>query len=296
MSTHLKSSLKSLLFVTLVAVFVTGLAAAQSDKQLYEERFARTVPLPKEGTLSLSNIAGDIQVDTWNRAEVQIEALKTSRASSLELAQENAQLVQIDVQTTGNEVRVETKYPKSHNRNLNVSVEYVLMVPDRASANINSVSGSIRATGLGGKTRLHTVSGSVDGQRLQGPAEAKSVSGQVSVGDTLDSVTCESVSGSVRVSNAGGETQAKSVSGDVTVEMSRGSVEAEAMSGDVKIAEPGGAGFDLRASTFSGRIKSDFPLQWENSDDEKNVSSSVNGGGKTIRAKSFSGDVQITRQ
>ncbi len=296
MSTFSKSSLKSLFLVTLVALFAIGLMAAQSDKQVYQERFARTVPLAKEGSVSLSNIAGDIQVDTWNQPQVQIQAMKISRASTLELAQQNAQLVQIEVETVGNEVQIETKYPKSNNRNLNVSVEYVLMVPDRAAASINSVSGSIRATGLGGKVRLHTVSGSVDGQRLQGPTEAKSVSGEVSVVDTLDSVICKSVSGSVRASNVGGETEAKSVSGDVTVEMSRGSIEAEAMSGDVQIAEAGGAGFDLRASTFSGRIKSDFPLKWEDSDDQKSISSSVNGGGKTIRAKSFSGNVRITKQ
>jgi DUF4097 and DUF4098 domain-containing protein YvlB len=171
------------------------------------------------------------------------------------------------------------------------------MIPDRAAASINSVSGNIRATGLGGKAHLKTVSGSVDGQRLQGPTEAKSVSGEVTIGDTLDSVTCESVSGSVRAINVGGETRIKSVSGDVTVENSRGAVDAEALSGDVQIAEAADTGFDLRASTFSGRIKTDFALQGDSSDDEgKNVHGSVNGGGKSIRAKSFSGDVRLTRQ
>ncbi len=300
MSTRLKFSLSSLLFPVLAAgLFLTGFAAQRSerDREQHQERFAKTVPLAREGAFTLSNIAGDIQVETWNRAEVQIEAIKTSHASTLELAQENAQLVEIVVEAVENEVRVETQYPKNHNRNLNVSVEYVVMIPDRAAASINSVSGNIRAAGVGGKARLKTVSGDVDGQRLQGPTEAKSVSGGVTVGDTLDSVTCESVSGSVRAINVGGETRVKSVSGDVTVANSRGAVDAEALSGNVEIAEAANTGFDLRASTFSGRIKTDFDLAADASDDDgKNVRGSVNGGGKSIRVKSFSGDVRLTRQ
>ncbi len=305
MNTRLKFSLSSLLFPVLAAgLFLSGFAAQRSerdrserDREQHQERFAKTVPLAREGAFSLSNIAGDIQVETWNRAEVQIEAIKTSRASTLELAQENAQLVEIVVEAVDNEVRVETQYPKNHNRNLNVSVEYVVMIPDRAAANVTSVSGTIRAAGVGGKAHLKTVSGDVDGQRLQGPTEAKSVSGEVTVGDTLDSVICESVSGSVRAINVGGETRIKSVSGDVTVENSRGAVDAEALSGNVQIAEGANTGFDLRASTFSGRIKTDFALEADASDDEgKNVRGSVNGGGKSIRAKSFSGDVRLTRQ
>lgn len=296
MSTLSKSSLNSFFTVLVAGLLATGIAAAQSDREQFQERFSKTVPLAQEGTFTLSNIAGDIHVETWNRAEVQIEAVKTSRSSTAELAQQNAQLVQIEIETEGNEVRVETKYPKNHS-NVNVSVEYSLMIPDRASANINSVSGNIQATGLGGEARLRTVSGSVDGQRLQGPTEAKSVSGGVTVADTLESVTCESVSGSVHASNVGGETHAKSISGNVTVEMSRGSVDAEALSGDVKIAEAANTGFDLRASTFSGHIQTDFALQADASDHEgKNVRGSVNGGGKSIRAKSFSGDVRLTKQ
>jgi len=153
------------------ALILAGLVAAFGfapdtiwAKEKIEDEFEKTVSLSRDGQVTLSNISGNIEVKTWNRNEVQIKALKTSKADTREEARENADLVKIEVVEDGNAVHIKTKYPqnRSRRRSLNVSVAYWLNIPDRADADINSVSGDILMTRIGGNAEAVTVSGDVD--------------------------------------------------------------------------------------------------------------------------------------
>jgi len=55
------------------------------------------VSLAKDGKVILTNISGDIEVKTWNKGEVQIEALKTTKTSSEAKAKEYFQKVKIEI-------------------------------------------------------------------------------------------------------------------------------------------------------------------------------------------------------
>jgi hypothetical protein len=287
----------SYLMAVLLVAFVVTPAAAADDQQQYVERFEKTVPLVADGSVSLHNIAGDIEINTWGRGEVRVEALKTSRAASVELARANADEVTIEVTAEGKLVEIETKYPKNQgHRNLNVSVEYKLTVPESASVETGSVSGSIRLTALRGNAELNSVSGDVQADQIGGTLRAKSVSGNVRITEVSQEATGESVSGAVEIRGVGGETKAKSVSGDVTIEHSDGPVSAESLSGDVNVIEAANAGLDVDASTFSGRIQTDFNLSGNTDGHDKHLRGAVNGGGKSVRLRSFSGRVSVTRK
>lgn len=172
------SSLAAISFLFLMLGFYPGISA---EKEKYEEKFQKTVPLTKDGKLFLSNIAGDIEVKTWDKAEVKIDALKISKASSLEKAKENVAKVKIEITEEGNTLRIETKYPKTRIRSLNVSVKYWLFIPSMASANVNSVSGDLILEKIGGAVKAETVSGDVSLKDIAGTMKAESVSGDVEV-------------------------------------------------------------------------------------------------------------------
>jgi len=295
MSPLRQKAFKSVLSLVL-ALFVLGPVIADDNQQQYVERFEKSVAVPANGSVSLHNIAGDIEIVTWGRGEVRIEAMKVSRAATVEQARENADLVTIEVTAEGNGVDITTEYPKGRHRNLNVAVEYKLTVPEPASVETGSVSGNIRLTGLRGNARLNSVSGTVQADQVGGELKANSVSGDVRASEISQEASCESVSGDVEIRGVGGETRAKSVSGDVTVEQSDGPVSVESMSGDVKVIEAGAAGLDIDASTFSGNIKSDFNLRQGGGDHDKHMRGAVNGGGKALKARSFSGTVSLSRK
>jgi len=307
----------SWLTVTLLLVF--SLAAA---KEKYEEKFDKTVALAKDGKVDISNISGDITVSSWNQDQVKIEALKVSQASSLEKAKENAAKVTIEVVPEGSLLRIETKYPKSDKfwggESVNVSVDYKLWIPEKASLKANNISGDITAEAIGGAAALKAVSGDIQLTKAAGGADCNSVSGNVTVADVTGSAFLKSVSGDVKATSIKGSVEAESVSGDVElVEVSEAStVRVKALSGEVlyrggiskqgnyslkshsgsvMLYVPADSAFDLEAETFSGGIESDFEIKVMGKVSPKELSGSVNGGGAVLKVSSFSGDIKLKK-
>src|ERR671939_159287 len=104
--------LKKRLLLSLIALAALALTAAdaavraqRTDRPELTEEFHQTYPLAAGGRLSLSNINGAVKVQTWERAEVKVDAVK--RAFTAERLRD----AQIKVDATANHVRIETEYP-----------------------------------------------------------------------------------------------------------------------------------------------------------------------------------------
>ena len=304
--------------------FVAAFAAAPAPaEERYQEKFARTEALAKTGAFYLSNVAGDIEIAVWKDAQVKIEAVKTSKAASLEKAKENAAKVAIEVTKDGDAVRVETKYPKGGGGfwggdRISVSVVYKVWVPDRAAVDVRSVSGDVAVADLGGKVKIDSVSGDVTLGGAAG-AEIKLVSGDLVAGVIAGDAFIKAVSGDIVVRKIRGSIAADAVSGDIglldvaearTVDVKTvsgdvtyaGSLEAggryefKTYSGDVRMAIPAGTGFDLEANTYSGTIDADFEITTGGKLSSKEIRGTVGKGGATVVLKSFSGNVDLKKK
>jgi len=307
--------------VGLAFVLVLGTGAALA-KEKYEEKFAKTESLDRNGRVLVSNVSGRIEVRSWGEAQVKIDAVKTSQADSLEKAKENAAKVAIEVTKTGNILRVETKYPDSklfRHQNLNVSVDYVILVPDKAEVKVKNVSGSVDAqavggaleidntsgnvtvTNAGGGVDVRTTSGTLVASDLVGDADLKTVSGRIKAERVKGSVAAETTSGSIElleVSEAR-TVRAKVLSGNIGYSgdiIAGGKYSFEALSGTITVNLPASAAFDLDAETFSGGVQTDFPVTLSGVVSRKELRGTVGGGGATLRVKSFSGSVKIIKK
>ncbi len=227
------------LFVVLaVAVFFLGLnplEASAQGKVKHEETFAKTESLARDGKVEIRNISGDVEVKTWDRDEVKIDAIKTSRASSMETAKENAAKVKIEVTRENGVLKIGTIYPKPSIKNLNVSVDYKVIIPSQATINAKSVSGDVSLEKIGGKATADTTSGNVTVMGAENGANAETVSGDVDVADVQNGVYCKTASGNIDAKDITGNADLACVSGDVTAENIRGSVEADTVSGSVRL-------------------------------------------------------------
>jgi DUF4097 and DUF4098 domain-containing protein YvlB len=316
-----RQSMKKLA-VPLGLAFVLTLGAALAlGNEKYEEKFEKTEALAKGGKVYLINVSGDIEIKSWKEDQVKIEALKVSEASNLDQAKENAKGVTIEVTNEAGVVRIETKYPEHHGfwgNNINVSVSYKLWIPEKAVADVKSVSGDVTLDCIhGGAVKVNSVSGNVNVlgaagveiklvsgditlENVMGDAYLKSVSGYIKATKVKGSVEIESVSGDIElndVSDARSVT-GKSISGNITYVgtiLAGGNYEFTAHSGNVEIKIPAGSAFDLEASTFSGTIDSDFEIQVVGKISPKEIRGTVNGGGARIRVKSFSGNVELKK-
>jgi DUF4097 and DUF4098 domain-containing protein YvlB len=305
------------------AVVVALVAAPVLAEQKFEEKFAKTVPLSKTGKFYLTNISGDVEILTSKEAQVKIEALKTSKASSLEKAKENAAKVTIEVTGEGDLVRVETKYPRQSGDSwggdsINVTVDYKIWIPEQAAAEIKSVSGDVNVAALGGQAKIKCVSGNVDLAGAAG-AEVDLVSGDLSMAQIAGDAHVNAVSGNIDVTGIKGSVEVKAVSGDIKLldvadaqmvgaESVSGNItyvgaikaggryEIKTHSGDVRVTIPAGSSFDLEANTFSGDIDSDFEITVSGKMSPKEIHGTVGKGGATIILKSFSGNVDLKKK
>src|SRR6185369_15482858 len=83
---------------------VEAIGGEQPGEQVTEE-FHQTYPLSATGRVNLANINGGVKIKVWDRAAVQVDAIKKAyRRERLEEAK-------IDVTATEENIRIKTEYP-----------------------------------------------------------------------------------------------------------------------------------------------------------------------------------------
>jgi len=299
----MKSNKAAKLTAILAGLFflmLMGFYPAESGiREKYEEKFERTVKLAKDGHVSLNNISGSIEVKSWNKGEVKIDALKTSKASSLSEAKENAAEVKIVVQKDGDTLRIKTEYPKRRGfrrKKSSVSVHYNLWVPSKASVRIDSISGSVGMENIGGDVKLDVTSGNVDLKDIGGEVKVKVTSGNVYVKKAAKGVDCENISGKLKLQDIGGDAYLKTVSGKIEVKRIKGSIEAETTSGGIEMREVTGAK-TVKGKVLSGSIVYDGDIDPNGRYTFHSFSGSIrmlipSGSGFELEAKTFSGRIE----
>lgn len=314
-----KKIILSLAILSLFFLFLGLNSQAVVAKEKFEAKFEKTVPLAKDGKVILKNISGDVEVKSWDKNEVGIVALKVSKASSLSKAKENAQKVEIEVNKEDNVLRISTKYPKTSFGSLNVSVNYHLTIPAKASMKVKSVSGDVSLEGIGGTVETDTVSGDIEVNKADKGVECKAISGDLTLEDISGDIYLNAVSGDMKLRGLKGSIEAEAVSGDIELwEVSeaqtvraktlsgeityQGKLKADGKyylkshSGDVEMRIPADSAFDFEAKTFSGSIDSAFEITISGKISKKEIRGSVNGGGAEVSLSTFSGDISLKKK
>jgi lia operon protein LiaG len=222
--------------------------------------FQKNYRIGAGGAVNIRNVSGDVTVTGYNGDTITVTAYKEGP---------DRDQVTIEDSSGGNNVDVRARYPE--NCNCNVSVRFDVKVPSGISYRYDSIT---------------------------------SVSGDVNISNVRGDLHVKSVSGDVSVKGAAGAVNAGSVSGDVEVEIQSlegadgaGDMEFNSVSGDVEVRLPGNLDADVKMSTLSGELKTDFPLQVE--DKRRGPGRSANGrlgnGARNMKLSTVSGDISLSR-
>ena len=282
----------------------------------------RTVNVGANGLIELRNIAGDITVTTGGGDTATIEIDKVARGSSEADAREQLGIVTVDVVERAGRVEVSAKYPESRNgrRNLNVSTAYRVTAPAGTRIRTDSISGSVTVTGVRGDLTLNTISGDIRIERAGKVVNGQSISGAVELISAEDDAVVElsstsgnvlargvkvrrldlgSISGTVHGSDLQCDAATlHTISGNVEYGGSLtngGSYDFQTHSGDVRLTVSGGTGFEIKASTFSGEIRSGLQLKLESTSgrNSRTIRGTYGDGRARVEASSFSGTIVI---
>jgi DUF4097 and DUF4098 domain-containing protein YvlB len=293
----------------------------------YTDRISRTLRLGKNGTFDLQNVSGDVVVTGGGGSEVRIEAIKRVRHPNESEARALLQAIDVRMEERNGNVEVRTDYPR---RNWSGGVDFTVTLPRDANVILRSVSGDVRVSNLNGDLRAETISGDLVATSVRRIRQAKTISGDVEISgtDTDDvaaatisgtlvakgikarSVDLQSVSGDLRISDVESDrTFVKSISGsiDFSGQLARnGRYEFQSHSGDVRVAPTGSSGFSIEASTFSGDLRSDFPLTLQGNPpnrpfvnrgpNRRPLRGTFGDGGAVLSLQSFSGSITVVKR
>ena len=147
--------------IKLIAISCLWLPAAYADE------VDEIMDADSDGTVTVSNVSGSVEVEGWSRNQVQVTGELGSRVEELIFERD------------GDEILIRVKVPR--NSNGGISSDLVISVPEDSSLQVNTVSADIDVSGVMGEQELESVSGDVVTEAHESDIELGSVSGDVEV-------------------------------------------------------------------------------------------------------------------
>ncbi|HJP94360.1 MAG TPA: DUF4097 family beta strand repeat-containing protein [Pyrinomonadaceae bacterium] len=237
---------------------------SEPGEELREE-FHQTYSLSPTGRVSLENINGGAQIKVWDRAAVQVDAVKKAyRRDRLAEAR-------IEVNATEENIRIKTEYPdetqnfrSGEGRYDNpATVEYTLTVPRKAVLeSIELVNGSIEIEGVEGNVKASSINGPVTARGLMGEAKLSTINGPLE--------------------------------GTFTQLDESKPIALTSVNGSVTLIIPSNANASVRASTVHGGISSDFGIQVRHGEYVgQSMEGQIGTGGPRIKLGNVNGSIRV---
>ncbi len=252
----------------LTALAAVLLFVAPGGAKTLEEVFDQTYAFQPGDTLALGNTNGSVMIDTWDRSEIRVEAVKKVRHGDEDRAQEVMDKLLIEIEQSAGRIDIETRYPKFGDhwlsgRNVSVNVEYTITLPKQADLDVYTVNGKVAVVGVRGRLDVRTTNGGI------------------------------------RIDDAGGTVQARTTNGGIDVELRQidagENLSFRTTNGSITISLPEEIHANLTARTTNGSIRTDFPVQVVGKMSRTRIEGEINGGGGKLDLKTTNGGIKIRK-
>jgi hypothetical protein len=251
-----------------VGVTLLSLAAAPAVRSGTDaDAFEWSGRLARGKTIEIKTVNGEIRAEAWDGDRVEVRATKHWRRSdpdevTVEVIEHEGGVTICTVYPgRGNRCGVGNEGSMSVRRN-DVSVDYVVRVPQGVAFTGRAVNGGVEALGLSGNVLAVSVNGSIE-VSTSGAAEASTVNG--------------SIRATMGASRWDDEIRFRTVNGRIDLTL------------------PGDAGAVVSASTVNGDIATDLPLKVKGSFGPKRVSGTIGdgGGGGRLSLETVNGGIRL---
>jgi DUF4097 and DUF4098 domain-containing protein YvlB len=241
-----------------------GTGVGDPEQQQLTEEFHQTYPLSATGRVNLANINGGVTIKVWDKASVQVDAIKKA------YRKERLDEATIEVTATEENIRIKTEYPDetfrgNRQRSDNpATVDYVLTVPRKAILeSIELINGRIDIDAVEGNVKASSINGSVTAHGLMGEAKLSTINGPLeAVFTQLDDAK---------------------------------PIWLNSINGNVTLIIPSNSNAMIRANTVHGAINNDFGIQVKHGE---YVGHSLDGqigtGGPKIKLENVNGAIHIS--
>jgi len=253
---------KVTVFAGLLCVLVSGSAHAYRLIETWHETF----DVDKEVVLMLSNKIGSIEIEGWDRREIDVQAEIRIKAPSKDKAKRICREIVFEVEREGTAFLINADLPRVRQDafwggNTSIVIQYSIKVPHNTDLDVEVVNGDIDTRGTEGLFRLRAVNGSITHSSLGGEGSAQTTNG---------GVEC-----SIEDFPAGGELELKAVNGGLELKL------------------PSGIGAEFEARAVNGSVKVGFPLREITKKKRSSAAGVIGDGEGKIDLKTVNGHVRI---
>jgi DUF4097 and DUF4098 domain-containing protein YvlB len=244
---------RAMRIVTLVALGTLTAAAWTATCRANDEVFDRIVPLPAANAFELQNVNGSVDIEGWDRNDVEIYAVKTAKNGNKDLDR-----VRIEVQSAADHLSVQSIYPKDDSTE--VSIAYTIRVPMRVLLReVTTVNGDIRVHGVDATGTLRSVNGDVEAY------------------DSTGSISAETTNGNIRLE---------------LCSLADSPLSAQTVNGSIVVTLPSGSGASLDARSLNGEVRSDLPFAGSSAG-RRAFHGMLGTGGTSMRLRTVNGSIHI---
>ena len=238
------------------ALFVLVLGAIWAvPSYAISKEFNQSYPLQPGGVFELQNVNGAVDVQGWDRNDVEVHAVKTAKQKESDLDR-----VSIEVDAKPRSVSITTRYPQ--NEGVEVAVVYTIHVPHGARVeHLGTVNGTLRVSGVDAVEDLHTVNGDIE------------------VFEAGGSIHAHTTNGSIRLELA-------------RLQENTGAT-AETTNGSLVLAVPSDTQADLEARCLNGNFFSELPIAMESTQHPREMHGKLGHGGAPIQLRTVNGGIRV---
>ena len=302
---------------SLIRSVILAASLAMAAEAAHASTFQQQVAADPHGEVEVSNVAGNIEVDGWDRSEVSVTADLPGASQRVRVTSGHGR-TSVCV-TYGNSNSCDSSGWSSGSSGEKRAVRLEVHVPRGSELEVSGVSAGITSRNIAGSQHLHTVSGDIDAELGSGNDEVNSVSGAVTVrGSGQDgALHVTSVSGNLKVTGVAGELEARTVNGTLRAQLSSarlarlnttngdidlsagltkgGTIETQTVNGAQTLAVSAPAGYSYEARTFNGNINDCFGQQPDRSQygPGNRLDGTRGGGDGHVRMQSLNGGISL---
>jgi DUF4097 and DUF4098 domain-containing protein YvlB len=234
-----------------------------------DSNFEKHMAAEPHGVVEISNVAGRIDVQAWDKPEVEVRAEMGGGVDRID--------------TTSDHGRISIKVITPNVSFGSIGTNLHIRVPRDSELDISAVSAAVVTLDVEGGLQLKTVSGEVKADVFQKNTEVKTLSGDVVLRGRgkeagAGGIHVSTISANIRVDRAGGDLEATTVSGDIHVRLDHSAhnvrvrttsgnlgfegklapgayFDAESVSGNLTVRATPAGPLDYEVSSFSGDIR-----------------------------------------
>ena len=260
----------------------------------------QTVPVARGARLAVSNFAGEVNIRTWEKDSLRVQAHHSPRA-------------RVDIKSSANSVAISSSGSMGP-----PSVDYTITVPAWMAVRVDGTYNFVSIDGAQSEVWAETVRGDIVIKGGTGSVTAKSVEGEVIVEGARGKVTAHSVNEGIRITNTAGDVSAETVNGAITMTALRAqNVEAATVNGNISydgvaldngryrftthngnitIGVPEGANATFAVRTYQGRFSPTLPVKGVGEPRRgQRALYTLGTGSADVEMESFNGTISLRR-